>query len=89
MLNNAFSIFLEKVSLTLLCDYSAFISHLCCESCRPSISKAKTSGIKAISTNNKKIKKLYRYMMQAVHKTDFSSHGWRREKKKVMCILFC
>lgn len=68
MPNNAFSIFLEKVSLTLLCDYGAFISHLCCESYRPFISNAKPSRIKTISANNKKIKKLYRYMIQAVHK---------------------
>lgn len=53
MPNNAFSIFLEKVSLIALCDYGAFISHLCCESYRPSISKAKTSMIKIISANNK------------------------------------
>lgn len=55
MPNNAFSIFLEKVSLTLLCDYGAFISHLCCESYRPSIPNAKPFRMKTISTNNKKI----------------------------------
>lgn len=75
MPNNAFSIFLEKVSLTLLCDYGAFISHLCCESYRPSISNAKPPRIKTISTNNKKIKKLYRYLMQTMYKAALLGDG--------------